>query len=68
MMEIKMVRVLMVVGLMAFGSLTTGCASECEKKCDKQFNQAKELAGGNWGAMEAAAKMGLAACKSTCDG
>jgi len=53
--------------MVAFGWVTSGCASECEKKCDKDFSQAKEMAGGNWGAMEKIAKMGLAACKAACD-
>jgi hypothetical protein len=60
-------RFVLVAGMVAFGWLTSGCASECEKKCASQFDQAKELAGGNWGAMEKLADMGLAACKAACN-
>ena len=60
-------RLVLVFAMVAFGWVTSGCASECEKKCDKDFSQAKEMAGGNWGAMEKIAKVGLAACKAACD-
>ena len=53
--------------LVAWSGMMVGCASECEKKCDAQYSQAKELAGGNWGALEKTAKVGLAACKAACD-
>ena len=58
--------VFLVLSLVVLGSMTSGCASECEKQCDKAFSDAKAAAGGNWGVLKDAAKAGLKMCKSQC--
>ena len=60
-------QVFWVLGCIVLGSLSTGCASECEKKCDKIFSDTKTAAGGNWGVMEETANAALKLCKSQCE-
>ena len=58
---------LLSLSVLAVVSLMSGCASECEKKCDKIFSDAKAAAGGNWGMMEDTANAALKLCKAQCE-